>query len=303
MKAVSLAKATIKDFLEDNCTSLAAALSYYTIFSLPPLLILILILVGTFVEPADVQKALHSQFAGMMGSAGADQMQTIIQLGKRPGGEKGIGAIVGIVTLLIGATGAFLQLQQSLNRVWEVQPDPGRGGVRNFIMKRLLSFGMLLGIAFLLLVSLVVTAVLSKVSDYLGALGGVSGVLLTVLSSIGSLAIIALLFTLMFKYLPDALVEWGDARVGGIATALLFEIGRFLLGFYFGRSDPGSAFGAAGSLALILVWIYYSGIIVLLGAEFTQAWAEQHGRFIEPKEGAVRVIEARQQLPETDRAA
>jgi membrane protein len=197
--------------------------------------------------------------------------------------------------LLFGAVGAFVELQNALNRVWDVAPDPEQGGLRRLIGQRIMSFGMLLTIVFLLLVSLVVSAALSALGDAVGAMlpAALSGVALQAINFAASLAVVTLLFALLFRYVPDAEIAWRDVWIGALATATLFTIGKFLLGLYLGRSDPGSAFGAAGALALLLVWIYYSAIILFLGAEFTQAQAAQRGAGIAPAEGAVRVTERR----------
>lgn len=284
----ALLKESFKDFSDDECPRMAAALSYYTIFSLPPLLILILTLVGVFMDPADVQGALARQIEALMGPSGAEGVQTMIAQTERPG--RGVAAVLGIGALLFGATGAFIQLQAALNRAWEVEPDPKQGGLKNFVFKRLLSLGMVLSIAFLLLVSLAVSAALSAFSGALGRmLPGSPGPLFQALSFGVSFAVITLLFACIFKVLPDARIAWRDVWVGAFVTALLFTLGKFALGLYLGRSNPGEAYGAAGSLALILVWIYYSAMILLFGAEFTQSWAMHKGSGIEPEEGARRM--------------
>ncbi|HEX2202867.1 MAG TPA: YihY/virulence factor BrkB family protein [Longimicrobium sp.] len=286
----SLLKTSLKDFSDDECPRLAAALSYYTVFSLPPLLILILTLVGAFMDPADVQGALAQQIEGLMGPTGAEEVQTMIARTERPG--RGLAAVLGVGALIFGATGAFIQLQAALNRAWEVEPDPKRGGWKNFVFKRLLSLGMVLSIAFLLLVSLAVSAALSAFSGALGRmLPGSPGPVFQTLSFVVSFAVITLLFACMFKVLPDARIAWRDVWVGAFVTALLFTLGKFALGMYLGRSNPGEAYGAAGSLALILVWIYYSAMILLFGAEFTQTWAMEKGGGIEPEEGARRMAD------------
>lgn len=283
---VGLLKRTFKEFSEDGCPQMAAALSYYTIFALPPLLILILTVVGMVFDPAQVQEALRTQVGGVVGADGAQQIGTIVEQADQPEG-RGVRALVGIVALVLGATGAFMQLQAALNRAWGVEPDPSSGGLKNFILKRFLSLGMILGLAFLLLVSLALSALISMAGDMVGRiLPGTSEPLLHALNFVLSLGVITVLFAALFKVLPDARIAWKDVWVGGIVTALLFVIGKFALGFYLGRSNPGEAYGAAGSLALLLVWIYYASMIVLLGAEFTQVWAEDRGEGIEPEEGA-----------------
>lgn len=287
----ALLERTVFAFLGDECPRFAAALSYYTVFSLPPLLVLVLALVGAVVDPQQVQDLMNSQVGGLIGPEGAAQIQEIIRSAKRPGQGVTFAALLGIAALLFGATAAFAQLQDALNAAWGVKPDPERGDVKNFLLKRVFSFGMIVGVGFLLLVSLVVSAALTAMGDMLGRIApaGISGVLLQTLNQLVSFLIIALLFAAVFKVVPDAVIAWRDVAVGAAATALLFVIGKFLIGLYLGNSSPGSAYGAAGSLALILLWIYYSSMILLLGAEFTQVWANAHGARIRPAKGAVRV--------------
>jgi membrane protein len=282
----ALVKDTFKDFMDDECPRMAAALSYYTVFALPPLLILLLLIAGAVWDPRDVQEAIQTQMGSLMGSSGAQEIGTIISQADRPGG-RGIKAVLGVGALILGATGAFLQLQSALNRAWEVEPDPHAGGIKNFVFKRLLSLGMILGIAFLLLVSLALSAAVSALGGFAGQLiPGASKVILFLFENVITFVVVAGLFGAIFKVLPDARIAWKDVWVGALVTALLFTIGKFGLGVYLGRSNPGEAFGAAGSLALVLVWIYYSSMIVLLGAEFTQQWAVNRGGGIQPEEGA-----------------
>ncbi len=216
-----------------------------------------------------------------------EQIRTILQQAHAPGSSAWLPTVLSIIALILGATGAFGQLQAALNRAWEVAPDPQQGGLKAFLLKRVFSFGMILSVAFLLLVSLVLSAALSAFGDALGGMlpEGLSATLLQVLNQVVSFAVIAVLFAAIFKVLPDASVAWRDVWVGAAVTAFLFVVGKFLIGFYLGRSNPGEAFGAAGSLAVMLVWIYYSSMILLFGAEFTQAWAEQRGGGIAPERG------------------
>jgi membrane protein len=288
----SLLKETGNGFLEDDCQTQAAALSYYTIFSLPPLLMIILLILGTLVDPQDIRGQLESQLGGLMGPSATVQIKTILTQLHAPGAGGTLATVLSIVALVLGASGAFGQLQAALNRAWEVTPDP-HGGLRALVAKRVFSFGMILSVAFLLLVSLVLTAALSAFGGALGRMlpAGISGTLLQIVNQVLSFIVIAGLFAAIFKVLPDAKVAWRDVRVGAAFTAFLFVVGKFLIGFYLGRSNPGQAFGAAGSLAVLLVWIYYSSMIVLLGAEFTEAWAEHRGSGIAPERGAVRVVE------------
>lgn len=284
-------KAAFSDFNQDNCPTQAAALSYYTVFSLPPLLVLIILLASAIFQPADVQHALQGQLQGLVGASAGHGIETILANAQRPGG-RGFASILGFGALLIGATGAFSQLQSALNRAWEVRPDPDHGGIKNFIGKRVLSLGMVVGLGFLLMVSLVLSAILAALGGAVQRfLPGMSGAVLLVINHAVSLAVITGLFAAIFTILPDAKIRLKDVWPGAIATAVLFEAAKFAIGFYLGRSNLGEAFGAAGSLALILVWIYYSSMLVLFGAELTQVWANQRGTGIEPEPGAVRVTE------------
>lgn len=272
---------------------MAAALAYYTIFSLPPLLVIVITVAGWVLSPDQVQQAVEQQTGSLVGAEGARQISTMVENAGNLGDKGIVGLVIGIVALLFGATSAFGQLQATLNRAWEIKPDPESGGVVRFVFKRLLSLGMVLTIAFLLLVSLALSSVLSAVGGFIGNLvpGGASQVVLFIVNAGVSLTIITLLFAAMYKVLPDARIEWRDVWVGGFATALLFVIGKFAIGFYLGQSNPGEAFGAAGSLALLLVWIYYTAMILFFGAEFTQQWAQRYGSGIEPDEDAVRLSE------------
>jgi membrane protein len=271
---------------------MAAAMSYFMVFSLPPLLVLILMLLGLLLDPADVQGRIESEMATLVGADGARMIQEMINVANRPQNRGPVPAVIAGVVLLFGATGAFGQLQAALNRAWEVKPDPRAGGVKRFLLKRLLSLGMVLTIAFLLLVSLVVSTGLAAFGETLVRLtGSASQIVLQGVSFLVSFAGITALFTLMFKVLPDARIAWRDALVGALFTTILFQGGKVLIGLYLARSDPGSAFGAAGALAVILVWLYYASMIVFLGAEFTQVWANERGSGIEPEKGAVRTDE------------
>lgn len=288
-KKLGLLRQSLSDFSDDECPTMAAALSYYTVFSLPPLLALLLLLLGAIVDPAQVQGTLEAQIENLMGSAGGEEVRAMIREAEHPAGGL-LAVILGFAALILGATGVFGQLQAALNKAWEVKPDPAQGGVKNFVLKRVFSFGMVLGVAFLLLVSLALTAALSAFGDALGDRlpGGVSEPVLHAFNFVLSFAVVVLLFAAMFKVLPDARIAWRDVLPGAFVTALLFMVGKSLIGFYLGKSNPGEAFGAAGSLAVLLVWIYYSSMILLFGAEFTQTWAERRGRGIEPEPGAVR---------------
>lgn len=289
-QVIGLVKDTFRDFSDDKCMQMAAALSYYTVFSLPPLLLLILAIVGFFVDPADAQGRFMDQLTGLVGPQGGEAMRSMVEQSNHPKG--GIMAVVGVITLILGATGAFAQLQEALNTAWEVKPDPNVGGLKKFVGKRFLSFGMILVIAFMLLVSFVISAMVSAFGELLNNyLGGAGELLGHVLQIVIGLLVTWLLFAMMFKVLPDAKITWKDVRVGAFVTAVLFTIGRVLIGLYLGKSQSANAFGAAAALAIIFVWIYYAAIILFLGAEFTQVWVKRQGRTIEPEKGAIKIAE------------
>ncbi len=282
---LGILRKTVRDFRADDCMSSAAALSYYTVFSLPALLVLILMIVGSVMDPADVRGGLARQIEALMGAGAATEVRSLLEQAERPGGGP-LPTLLGILAVLFGATGAVIQLQATLDRVWGVQVE--RGGIRGFLLKRVFSLAMILALAFFLLVSLLVSAALSAFGTRLEHVG-IPAALLLALNFVVSFAVITLIFAAMFKVLPDARTAWRDVWIGAGFTAALFMAGKFLIGFYLGKSNPGEAYGAAGSLALLLVWIYYSSIIVLFGAEFTETWAERRGAGVEPEAGAVRV--------------
>lgn len=295
-------KESVKDFLDDDCMDSAAALSYYTIFSLPAILVLILMLVGTVMNPSDVRGGFEGQLQTLMGPSAGEQVRTIILQAEHKPHNGVLPTLLGIAGLLFGATGAFGQLQKTLNRTWDVEPDPNQGGIKNFLTKRLFSFGMILVVAFFLLVSLVISAALTGLGGRLGNFlpAGLSGPFLEVVNTLVSLGVITLLFAAMFKVMPDAKISWRSVWVGAAVTAVLFVVGKFLIGFYLGKSNPGQAYGAAGSLAVLLLWIYYSSLILLFGAEFTETWAKRRGEGLEPEPGAVRVRREKQRVGELD---
>ena len=288
-------KSSAQEFMDDDCTTMAAALSYYTVFSLPPLLVLILLLVGAVMDPQDVQGSLEGNLQSLMGPKAGQTVRTILEHAQLPGHGGLIATVIGIGALILGAAGVFGQLQAALNRAWGVKPDPNQGGIKNFVVKRLFTFGMILALAFLLLVSLVLSAALAAFGGALGRWlpAGFSATFLQVINFAISFGVIALLFGAMFRVLPDAKIRWHDVWIGATVTAFLFVVGKTAIGIYLGHSNPGQAFGAAGSLALLLVWIYYSSMILLFGAEFTQVWADQRGSGVVPEPGAVRAARER----------
>ena len=269
-----LLKQAFDDFNQDGAPRLAASLSYYTIFSIAPLLIVVIAVAGLAFGQEAVRGQLDNQIQGLVGAEGADIVQELVQNASRPN-EGTLAAVIGVVTLLLGAGGAFGQLQDSLNIVWGVKP-PNRG-ILGTIRARFLSFSMVLGVGFLLLVSLVLSAVLTGVQTYLTNQLPGGGVLLQIGNQVFSFAIITLMFAMIYKFLPDTKVEWRDVWVGAAFTGFLFSIGKYLIGLYLGSSSVASSYGAAGSLVIILLWIFYSAQILLFGAEFTQVFAYNHG--------------------------
>jgi membrane protein len=298
-----LLKRTVQEWSEDKASRLAAALSYYTIFSLAPLLVIVISIAGLVFGEETAQQELVGQIEGLVGEQGASAIQEMIA-GASQTEDSIFAAVVGFVILLFGAAGVFAQLQDALNTMWEVQPEEGRG-ILGFIKKRFVSFGMVLGIGFLLLVSLVISAALAVLGNFLVGLLPAYEIIMQVVSFVISFAVVTLLFALLFKFLPDAKVAWGDVWLGAVVTALLFTIGKELIGIYLGRSAVASTYGAAGSLVVLLLWIYYSGQILFFGAEFTQVYANMFGSRIVPAEGATHISEEariKQGIPHAERA-
>jgi membrane protein len=282
---------TVFKFFGDGCPTMAASLSFYTFFSLPALLSLLLLFVGGFADPQEVERAITEQAGGLIGRAGGDQVRVILAHARQTYVDRSAAALVSVAAVLFGATTAFAQLQDALNKVWSVKPDPRRNEIQNFLAKRVFSFGVVMAVAFLLLVSLALSAALAAFGALVTGGLGAPAVLLQWANELFSFVVIASLFAVMFKLLPDARIAWSDVWAGALATALLFVLGKNVIGFYLGRTDPGNAYGAAGSLAVVLIWVYYSSMILLFGAEFTRGWAERYGSGVKPEKGAVEVVE------------
>jgi membrane protein len=272
-------------WLEHKAPRLGAALAYYTAFSLAPLLVIVIGIVGLVFGREAASGQIADQMESVVGKDGAKAIETMVANASEP--TSGVVAtLIGIVMLLVGALGLFGQLQDALNTVWEVQPKPGRGW-RGFIRDRFLSFSMVLGTAFLLLMSLVVSAALAALDGMLGEWGAT---LLGQALHIGvSFFVFTLLFAMIYRFLPDAKISWRDVWFGAAFTTVLFVLGKFLIGLYLGKSGTASAYGAAGSLAALLIWLYYSSQIFLFGAELTQAFANRYGSHIVPKDNAIPV--------------
>jgi membrane protein len=270
----------VREFIDDDCQTLAAALAYYTIFSLPPLLFIIIVVAGLVVGREAVQAAIQQQVQAMMGGAASGQVSTMASSAGETSGGGIAGLVISIVGVIFGATTAFAQLQAALNRSWKVHVEAS--GMRGFLAKRILSFLIVILIAALILASVALNAWTASV----GSLFGAPGWTIDALSFAVSFLLLFVLFAIIFKYFPDAEVAWSDVKVGALVTAALFEVGRFLLALYLGRTATASMYGAAGSLALILLFVYYASMLVLLGAEFTQVWARSGGKTLRPARGA-----------------
>jgi membrane protein len=292
---VSLIMNTIKEWREDQAPRLAAALAYYTTFSLAPVLVIAIAFAGMLGGRAAAEGLVMDQVQDLVGVEGREFVQDMIKNASRT--STGIAAsILGGVTLLFGALGAFNELQNALDRIWDVKPKPltgWTGRVRKFIFARLLSFSMVLGIGFLLLVSLVFSAALAALRDYVATIPVVPQIILQVLHLLVSFLLITFLFAMIFKYVPDVKIPWRYVWPGAALTAIFFTLGKYLIGLYLGTSEVGSTFGAAGSLALIMIWIYYSSQILFLGAEFTQVFANRNG----PRNSGVEVKSIAQKEP------
>lgn len=275
--AFGLLKSALSACLNDNVQRMSAALAYYTIFSLAPLLV---IAIAGLVFGEDAARGeIVGEIRELVGQDGAKAIQTMIQSAYHPG-HSAIAIVIGIVTLLVGATGAFSEVYDALNLIWRVNRESNTG-VRTIIKARFMSFGMILIIGFLLLVSLVVSAALAGISKYASGFLPATAPLLHFLDFLLSLAVVTVLFAMIFKVLPEIKIRWGDVWAGASLTALLFTVGKFVIGFYVGKSVSASSYGAAGSLVVVVAWIYYSAFILYFGAEFTQVYAHECGSRLE----------------------
>lgn len=284
-----LLKQTYESWSNHNIAREGAALAYYTIFSLAPLLIIAVGISGMIIGEQAARGELQRQLTQIVGPQTAAAVQSMVANAHRSGSGV-VATIVGFVVLILGALGVFSQLQESLDLIWNVQPKPGRG-VSGMIWARVWSFLMVLGIGILILVSVAVSTALSSLNHFihLSSLPG-GAILWQIVNNVVSCLILMLLFAMIYKVLPDVKLSWKDVWVGAAVTAVLFTVGKFLIGLYLGSAGAASGFGAAGSLVLILLWVYYSTQICLFGAAFTQVWAQHYGQAIEPSEKAVWVV-------------
>jgi membrane protein len=282
--AGALVKQTLVEWNEDGVPHLAAAIAYYTAFALAPVLVIAMAVAGLLFDRAQVRGEILGQMQDMLGAAGADLIGTLLDAASQQG--RSLRAlVVGVAAIILAASGLFGELQYALNTVWDVAPRPGRG-LLGLLKDRFVSFTMVLGTGFLLLVSLVLSAALSAVGKYAGGRLPEWAVLLQAANFVLGFAMTAALFAMIYKVLPDVDLRWRDVALGAGVTAALFTVGRFLIGLYLGRSSVGSAYGAAGSLAIVLVWVYYSAQVLMLGAEFTQVHARARGRWVAPAPNA-----------------
>jgi membrane protein len=288
-KAINLIGDAGNNFLDDEGFKLSASLSYYTLFALGPVLLIIISLAGMFFGRNAVQGEVYEQLNGVVGSEAALQIQNIIQSIQETQASTA-GAFIGLAVLLVAATTVFTEMQGSINFIWSVKAKPKKSWLK-FLLNRLLSFSIILGLGFILLVSLIINALLTLLSDKLVQLFPEYTVsLFSLLNSGLIMVVITGLFAVIFKILPDATISWKDSIIGAILTATLFLIGKTLIGLYLGRSNLGIHFGAAASIVIILTWIYYSSMILYFGAEFTKVYALNAGEGIKPKKTAVFII-------------
>ena len=280
----SLLKETFNEWQHDKVPILAAALSYYMIFSIAPILILVIAVVGFIVGEQIAQDEVFAQLESFFGSENAASIRTVLQNQFSPSSNI-TATIIAVVTILFGATTVFAQLKQALNLIWGVEPKPGRG-VKSFVQTRILSILMVLGIGFILLLSLIISSVLSGATTWLEKLLFIPSLVWSLVDLVISLSLTTLLFGQIYRVLPDVRIAWKDVAVGAGITAVLFTIGKSLISLYLGNSSIGSAYGAAGSFVIVLVWIFYSTQIFLFGAEFTQVWSRRYGSQIRPNKNA-----------------
>jgi membrane protein len=271
-----LVRDSVSAWIDDFAPSMGAAISYYTVFSIAPLLLIVIAVAGLVLGREAASGQIFAQLQGLLGDEGATAIQGMVESASLSG-KSLFATAIGVVTLIIGATTVFTELQSALDRIWESPAAEKKEGIWSLLRSRVLSFGMILAIGFLLLISLVLSAALSALGSWWAPMFGGWEILLQVVNLVVSLVVVTLLFAMIYKFLPRAKIGWHDVWIGAAATALLFTLGKFLIGLYIGKSSVASGFGAAGSLVIVLVWVYYSAQIFLLGAEFTWVYAFRHG--------------------------
>lgn len=271
-----LAKKAVNAWLDDYAPSMGAAIAFYTVFSMAPLVIIVIAVAGFFWGREAVQGQLFEQVAALVGADGAKAVESVVQGAQAP--TQGIIAtVVSIVVLLVGSTTVFAELQSALDRIWQVPESEKKSGIWNTIRARLLSFGLVLALSFLLIVSLIISAMLSAMGSWAANLLPAWELLLQAINIVVALGFTTVLFAMIYRFMPRASVAWRDVWTGALVTAVLFEIGKFLIGLYVGKASVASSYAAAGSLVVVLIWVYYAAQVFLLGAEFTWVYANEHG--------------------------
>ena len=287
-QAFALLKRAAGDWFDDQAPTLGAALALYTVFSLAPLLIITVSIAGLVFGREAAQGQIFDQLRSLVGEASAGAMQDVVQNANSTPATGLVATLIEFVTLIVGVSGVFGQMQTSLNFIWDVQSKPGRG-ILGLLQDRVLSFGFILVVGFLLLISLLLTTAIAFIAEWFGGIVPGIEMLIQASNAILSLAVITLLFAMIFKFLPDAKIAWRDVWIGALITAALFTVGKEVLGLYLGKSGVGSSYGAAGSLIVLLLWVYYSAQIVFFGAEFTKVYANRFGSHVVPAENAIAV--------------
>lgn len=280
----SIIRDTIRTFMQHDPFQLAAALAYFTLLSIAPLLLIIVGAAGMLMGESQVQQALLSQARELVGGQGASLLKTVMQNASQSG-KNLISMIIGFVLTLLGATTIFAQLQTSLNRIWGVKPSPSNA-ILGFARARLVSLAVVLGLAFLMLASLLLQAAIRVLQNYLATLFPGAGIVSLVVNNLVSLSLVAVLLAMLFRYVPDVEISWRDTLIGGFITAFLLTLGNYGIGLYLGQAAVGSAYGAAGSAVVFMVWVYYTGLILFLGAHSTKVIAQHHGSPIVPSKHA-----------------
>ena len=286
--------ASFNAFMEDRALTMSAALAYYTVFAMAPLLIMLISLASFFYGEDAINRKLFQEINGLVGNQAALQIQDIIrQISFQR--DSIFAVILGVITLFVGATGVFIEMQDSINQIWRVKAKPEKGW-KKMLINRVLSFSLIISLGFLLIVSLIINGLILTLSDQLSQYFPDLTILVINIFNAGlTFIIISALFAVIYKFLPDVEIGWKDVRIGAFFTATLFIVGKFLIGIYIEKVAPGSAYGAAGSLIVILVWVYYTSAILYFGAEFTQVYSECYGGKIKPASYAVHIIQTEEE--------
>lgn len=273
-------------FSDDKVMKLSASLAYYTVFSIGPMIIVIIYVAGLIYGREAVQGTIFGQIKGLVGASAAAQIQDMIK-NAALNTQGHFAFIVGIVTLVVGATSVFAEIQDSINQIWNLKPKPKKGWLK-MLRDRLMSFSVIISLGFILLVSLLINGILEILQDRLQArFPNVTVGVVYIANLLITFLVISTLFGVIFKVLPDAVIKWRDVITGSMVTAVLFMLGKFAITYYIGRSNVGGTYGAAGSLVVLLLWVYYSSVILYFGAEFTKAYAAKYGSVIHPSPWAV----------------